>query len=95
MSSTQATGTCSLPASDVGDGLGEGSPSPQGGRLARARAAAKEGWVALRKLLGKDDEEPVDDALSGGMNPLVRWVLRSGLALVRAGPPAGAANVVV
>ena len=76
MSSTQATGTCSLPASDVGDGQGEGSPSPPGGRLARARAAAKEGWVALRKLLGKDDEEPAD-ALSGGMNPLVRWVLRS------------------
>ena len=52
----------------------EGSAGPQGGRLARVRAAAKEGWVAFRKLLGKQDEEPFD-ALSGGMNPLVRWVL--------------------
>lgn len=76
MSSTHATGIASLPASEAGDEPGEGSGGMQGGRLARAHAAAMAGWVALRKLLGKQEEEPFD-ALSGGMNPLVRWVLHA------------------
>lgn len=71
MSSTHATGTASLPASEAGDEQGEGSGGMQRGRLARACVATKAGWVALRKLLGKQEEEPFD-ALSGGMNPLVR-----------------------
>ncbi|PRW44956.1 croquemort-like mating [Chlorella sorokiniana] len=79
MSSTHATGTCSLPALEAGDGVSEGAAGTQAGRLARARAAAKEGWVALRKLLGKQDEEPFD-ALSGGMNPLVSSYLVPGEA---------------